>query len=156
MQQPRGAAVQAGREREVAAAAGTSGMRHAAPSLARRQQLRPLQPIHATLLLTHYHWDHIHGFPFFGPAFVPGNRLVIYGEPRNSRGVREILEGQMAMPYFPVPLDAMRADFDFSAASRSCSAFSASALSRGRVSWSMPELEIGSTAGLLAPGAGDC
>jgi len=74
---------------------------------------KEFDPVRATMLFTHYHWDHIHGFPFFGPAFKPGNRFAIYGEPRGSRNVREILGGQMAMPYFPVPLEAMRAEFEF-------------------------------------------
>ncbi len=69
--------------------------------------------ISAALFFTHYHWDHIHGFPFFYPAFAPGNHFVIHGEPGKQRTVKEILAGQMAMPYFPVPLDAMRARFTF-------------------------------------------
>src|SRR5258706_15623861 len=38
----------------------------------------------ASFFLTHAHWDHIQGFPFFGPTFVPGNRLIIYGPGRSS------------------------------------------------------------------------
>ena len=70
-------------------------------------------PIHASIFFTHYHWDHIHGFPFFSAAFRQENSFVVYGEPRGSRTVKDILSGQMAMPYFPVPLDAMRAQFSF-------------------------------------------
>jgi len=69
--------------------------------------------VSANIFFTHYHWDHIHGFPFFSPAYSPGNRFAIFGEPRGSRGVREILAGQMAMPYFPVPIEAMRAHVEF-------------------------------------------
>ncbi len=69
--------------------------------------------VSANIFFTHYHWDHIHGFPFFSPAYSPGNRFTIFGEPRGSRGVREILAGQMAMPYFPVPIEAMRAQVEF-------------------------------------------
>jgi len=65
------------------------------------------------LFLTHYHWDHIHGFPFFSPAYVPGNHFTIYGQPHENLSVRDILSGQMAMPYFPVPIDAMQAKFTF-------------------------------------------
>ncbi len=69
--------------------------------------------IRASILFSHYHWDHIHGFPFFGPAYDPRNRFVIYGEPRGSRNVKDILSGQMVMPYFPVPLEVMQAGFEF-------------------------------------------
>ena len=56
----------------------------------------------AHLLLTHTHWDHIQGFPFFVPAYVPSNRLTIMG-PGDSAGVlEEILEGQMAPNVSPV------------------------------------------------------
>jgi phosphoribosyl 1,2-cyclic phosphodiesterase len=67
----------------------------------------------ATILFSHYHWDHIHGFPFFPGAYNPANQLVIYGEPRDSKDVRNILSGQMALPYFPVPLEIMQAKMDF-------------------------------------------
>ncbi len=66
------------------------------------------------LLLTHTHWDHINGFPFFAPAFQSQRQFtVMAGHLRAHGGVRAALEGQMAQPMFPVPLDAMRADFSF-------------------------------------------
>jgi phosphoribosyl 1,2-cyclic phosphodiesterase len=68
----------------------------------------------AHLLLGHTHWDHISGFPFFTPAFVPGNRLVIYGARDLDRSLRDVLAGQMHYTYFPVPLGDLRADIDFS------------------------------------------
>ena len=56
----------------------------------------------AHLLLTHAHWDHIQGFPFFVPAYIPGNSLTIMG-PGDSAGVlEEILEGQMAPNVSPL------------------------------------------------------
>ncbi len=67
----------------------------------------------ATMLLTHTHWDHINGFPFFKPAYMPSRRFRIMAGHLNSRGVRDILSGQMAEPTFPVPLEAMRAELDF-------------------------------------------
>jgi phosphoribosyl 1,2-cyclic phosphodiesterase len=70
-------------------------------------------PIEAHLLLSHLHWDHIQGFPFFAPAYVPGNSLTIYGEDRPSGGIRELLGGQMQGDYFPMPLSAMRAKLEF-------------------------------------------
>jgi phosphoribosyl 1,2-cyclic phosphodiesterase len=56
----------------------------------------------ATFLLSHAHWDHIQGFPFFGPFYVPGNVFTIYGGDRDSGLLEAILEGQMAAQYFPV------------------------------------------------------
>jgi phosphoribosyl 1,2-cyclic phosphodiesterase len=56
----------------------------------------------ATFLLSHAHWDHIQGFPFFGPFYVPGNSFTLYGGNRGAVLLEEILEGQMAAQYFPV------------------------------------------------------
>jgi phosphoribosyl 1,2-cyclic phosphodiesterase len=67
----------------------------------------------AHLMLGHTHWDHISGFPFFSPVFVPGNRLVIYGARDLDRSLRDVLAGQMHYTYFPVPLGDLRADIDF-------------------------------------------
>ena len=55
------------------------------------------------LFLTHAHWDHIQGFPFFVPAFVPGFKLDIYC----SKDAKAILNKQMSPPFFPVGLDVM-------------------------------------------------
>jgi phosphoribosyl 1,2-cyclic phosphodiesterase len=73
------------------------------------------QPISATLLLSHFHWDHIQGFPFFGPAYAPSTRLQVYGPERAApRGdVRAAIDAQMKAPHFPVGLDAMRAQLGF-------------------------------------------
>jgi len=68
----------------------------------------------ATLLLTHTHWDHICGFPFFGPAFKEDFSLsVMAGHLKQSGGVRSALEGQMTQPMFPVPLEQLQANIDF-------------------------------------------
>lgn len=58
-------------------------------------------PIKISVLLTHLHWDHIQGFPFFVPAYNDKNEIHIYGY---DGGLREILKGQMAAPFFPVAL----------------------------------------------------
>jgi phosphoribosyl 1,2-cyclic phosphodiesterase len=60
----------------------------------------------AALFLTHTHWDHIQGFPFFAPVFVPGNKLTIYGPGRSRSMLEGILEGQMN-PHFS-PLHTMK------------------------------------------------
>jgi phosphoribosyl 1,2-cyclic phosphodiesterase len=67
----------------------------------------------AHLMLGHTHWDHISGFPFFAPGFVPGNRLTIYGSHDLARPLREVLEQQMHFTYFPIPLTSLRADIEF-------------------------------------------
>ena len=56
----------------------------------------------AAILLSHAHWDHIQGFPFFGPLYVAGNTIRIYGPAESSALLEGILEGQMAPQYFPV------------------------------------------------------
>jgi phosphoribosyl 1,2-cyclic phosphodiesterase len=71
------------------------------------------EPLHAPLLFTHLHWDHIQGFPFFAPAYLKGNSFTVYGEPHPDGGIRELLSGQMRGAYFPVPLAAMQARLSF-------------------------------------------
>lgn len=67
------------------------------------------------LFLSHLHWDHIQGFPFFAPAYIPGHRIDIHRvRPSNDGpGVREVFADQMRAPTFPVGLDVMRADLRF-------------------------------------------
>jgi phosphoribosyl 1,2-cyclic phosphodiesterase len=56
----------------------------------------------ATVLLSHAHWDHIQGFPFFGPFYVPGNRFTVVGGSHGSELLERVLERQMAAQFFPV------------------------------------------------------
>jgi phosphoribosyl 1,2-cyclic phosphodiesterase len=56
----------------------------------------------ATMLLSHTHWDHIQGFAFFAPVFVPGNRFSIWGNARSSAMLEGILEGQMNPNFSPI------------------------------------------------------
>lgn len=67
------------------------------------------------LLLSHTHWDHIQGFPFFAPAFDPTRsfRILAGHLPKHTGGIRSVLAGQMAEPTFPVPLDIMRGKLEF-------------------------------------------
>lgn len=68
----------------------------------------------AHLLLTHSHWDHINGFPFFTPAYIPGNSYhVMAGHLMDNGGVRAVLASQMSNPTFPVPLEVMNANLTF-------------------------------------------
>jgi phosphoribosyl 1,2-cyclic phosphodiesterase len=56
----------------------------------------------AVLLLTHAHWDHIQGFPFFHPVYVAGTHIAIYGPSRSSARLEGILEGQMNPHFSPI------------------------------------------------------
>ena len=62
------------------------------------------------IFVSHFHWDHIQGFPFFTPAYIPGNKVRIYGYHKN---LKNYFEKQQNQPYFPVPLSSMSADIQF-------------------------------------------
>jgi len=61
-------------------------------------------PLHAHILNTHTHWDHIQGLPFFIPFFVPNNQVSIYGaaDPISQKGISEILTTQLQYRFFPI------------------------------------------------------
>ncbi|MGQ4806672.1 Ribonuclease BN [Candidatus Entotheonellaceae bacterium PAL068K] len=65
-------------------------------------------PMRGTLLIGHTHWDHIQGFPFFAPFFVPGSHWKIYGPAGLGRQIERSLAGQMAYETFPLPLDTLQ------------------------------------------------
>ena len=68
----------------------------------------------ATVFLSHSHWDHIQGFPFFPPIFVPGNRFEIYGHARSPSMLEGILEGQMNPNFSPIyTLKNLGAEIEF-------------------------------------------
>ncbi|MFK7866936.1 MAG: MBL fold metallo-hydrolase [Alphaproteobacteria bacterium] len=73
------------------------------------------QITHANILLSHTHWDHINGFPFFSPAFVEGNHFTVRAGHIDVEdgGIKQVFAGQMAQPFFPVPLEAMRGTLHF-------------------------------------------
>jgi phosphoribosyl 1,2-cyclic phosphodiesterase len=68
---------------------------------------------HATFFISHFHWDHIHGFPFFRPAYQPENAFTLYGPGEQGDGLEAALTRQMQPPHFPVALGTMRAQLDF-------------------------------------------
>jgi phosphoribosyl 1,2-cyclic phosphodiesterase len=72
------------------------------------------QPISAHVLLSHYHWDHIQGLPFFAPVYVAHNQFHFHSFRLPRASVQEALQGQMADPYFPVDMNAMLAERSFS------------------------------------------
>ncbi len=69
--------------------------------------------VDAKIFLSHTHWDHIHGFPFFVPAFIPGNKFVFYGPVNFNERLEDIVSGQMKYSYFPVKLDHLAATINF-------------------------------------------
>ena len=71
------------------------------------------ESIKGAILLGHSHWDHIQGFPFFGPIFVPGNEFTIYAPSGGDKRLAEVLAGQMEYTYFPVSLDQLQAQIAF-------------------------------------------
>lgn len=78
------------------------------------QSLLEAQPIEAYMFFTHYHWDHIQGFPFFQPVFTPGNRFHIYGSvPPNGESMKQHFLERVLHSNSPVPLVGMKADITF-------------------------------------------
>ncbi|MGZ3451617.1 MAG: MBL fold metallo-hydrolase [Polyangiales bacterium] len=77
--------------------AGT-GMRRLGNSLLARG------PVDATVLLSHVHWDHIQGIPFFAPVYVPGSKLSFVAG-AGAMPLRDALHAQMRKPHFPVDMD---------------------------------------------------
>ena len=66
-------------------------------------------PLKADILISHTHWDHIQGLPFFKPLSAPGNEFCIFGAAQNGVPLEEILRHQMDPMVFPVPLTALAA-----------------------------------------------
>jgi phosphoribosyl 1,2-cyclic phosphodiesterase len=65
------------------------------------------------ILISHTHWDHIQGFPFFVPFFKPGNKWEIYGPKGLDQSLRDTLAGQMQHTYFPIAPDQFGAELHY-------------------------------------------
>ena len=65
------------------------------------------------IILTHYHWDHICGLPFFVPAFVPEWDISIFGPCQSSKDIEEYVSAQMRAPYFPVGTETWLAHINY-------------------------------------------
>jgi phosphoribosyl 1,2-cyclic phosphodiesterase len=67
----------------------------------------PDRPVNLSVLITHTHWDHIQGFPFFVPAYNPRNNVRILGYEGARKDLQATLAGQMESPHFPIALAQM-------------------------------------------------
>lgn len=79
------------------------------------QSLLAELPITANVLITHSHWDHIQGLPFFIPSFIPGNVLRLHGafDPVSGKGVEQVMSVQLQYSYFPVREAEMKARIEY-------------------------------------------
>src|SRR6202046_1168506 len=67
-------------------------------------------PMHATALLTHLHFDHILGIPFFGPLHDPGARLTVYGPAQPKGTLKDALHAAVQPPVFPIHMEQFRGE----------------------------------------------
>jgi phosphoribosyl 1,2-cyclic phosphodiesterase len=70
------------------------------------------RPMLAHVFVSHFHWDHIQGFPFFAPLYQQPNRFLFHCSSR-TRSLKQVMQEQMASPYFPVGLAEMQAQCEF-------------------------------------------
>ncbi len=72
-------------------------------------------PLKSFIFLTHTHWDHIQGLPFYAPLFIPGNEIHFYGafDPVYQKDLQTILSQQMEYCYFPVRESELKADLHY-------------------------------------------
>lgn len=78
-----------------------------------KELLQIKEAVKSYIFLSHYHWDHIQGLPFFKPAFKPGNHFVIYGCDEPNVDITKIISMQMNPIYFPVAVADMGAKIEF-------------------------------------------
>ena len=65
------------------------------------------------IILTHYHWDHICGLPFFEPAFLTDWKIRFFGPGNNKEEIQQNLKSQMQDPYFPVSVESWMSEISF-------------------------------------------
>ncbi len=71
------------------------------------------RPIRSSILLSHFHWDHIQGIPFFDPLYDRKNSFVFYAFTSPSHLLQKALESQMSPPFFPINMGVMEAHLDY-------------------------------------------
>ncbi|MHC4871202.1 MAG: MBL fold metallo-hydrolase [Planctomycetota bacterium] len=72
-------------------------------------------PVSARVFISHTHWDHIQGFPFFVPSYIPGNKLTIYGPPSDVQKltIKDIMSMQTNYEYFPIRISQLGAEIKY-------------------------------------------
>ena len=91
------------------------------------------RPIRAHILISHFHWDHIQGLPFFTPLYAEGNEFHMHSFHPQEASLELTLGGQMSNPYFPVDMNAMRAKRLYSEIGQGVSEFNDFRVRAGRV-----------------------
>lgn len=78
-------------------------------------ELLKSEPVIAHLFMTHTHWDHIQGLPFFSPLFISGNQVKIYGglDPVTNEGIERALNVQLQYSYFPIREAELNANIEY-------------------------------------------
>jgi phosphoribosyl 1,2-cyclic phosphodiesterase len=79
------------------------------------QSLLAELPVQCHIFISHSHWDHIQGLPFFTPLFIPGNQITIYGapDPIAQRGIEAVLDRQMEYAFFPIREAELKAEINY-------------------------------------------
>ncbi len=72
-----------------------------------------MERVEIHLLITHIHWDHVLGFPFFGPVYNESTRLFIDGYPSCMKGLRYAFDNHMGDGFFPVRFDELKAEIHY-------------------------------------------
>ena len=70
-------------------------------------------PLSAKLFISHPHYDHINGLPFFVPLYMPGNEIEIFGTSHGGISIEKLISGQMDSIYFPITIKELSAHLKF-------------------------------------------
>jgi phosphoribosyl 1,2-cyclic phosphodiesterase len=71
------------------------------------------EAVRADLFLSHFHWDHIQGLPFFAPLYDAETNLRVHGAKQGDTDIQALIAAQMGPVYFPVPFEAVAANLEF-------------------------------------------